>query len=340
MVSLSTRNTNKRGVLATMSNAALVAVAGIGASILVPVLLQSYMFVYNGRELDIAASYSHWRRMAIVLSIVTAAGILTEFFFTRERITEETMEQPEEEVIPAARYREACFRSPYWWMVMLYVLFFLTGQLIKNTSMSFYSRWMFESALWAEDPEQASGALMSALGLIGGLPAALGMFIVWPLANKFGKQRIIVTGLILSLAGGSVAFLGVHDFKIVCAGVALKAIGIVPSQFILLALISDVLDHLEAENGFRSDGFTMSVYSAIMVGLLGLAVGIVSGLLGLAGYDASLVRQPAAVENVLIFAYLGLDLIAFTVSIILLWKMDVEYYIEGGRCRTRKINNK
>ena len=336
MVSLSTRDANKRGILATMSNAALVATAGVGASILVPFFLQSYMFVYDDRELDIAASYSHWRTMAIVLSLITAAGILAEFYFTRERITEETIAQPREEEIPASRHRKACFRSRYWWMVMVYVLFYLMGQLIKNTSMSFYSRWMFESVLWAEDPEKASGALMSALGLIGGLPAALGMFIVWPLANKFGKQRSIVTGLILSLAGGLVAFLGVHNFKIVCAGVALKAIGIVPSQFILLALISDVLDHLEAENGFRSDGFTMSVYSAIMVGLWGLAVGIVSGLLGLTGYDASLVRQPASVENVMVLTYLGLDLIAFTISVILLWRMDVEKYSEEDRRKIRE----
>ena len=336
MVSLSTRDSNKRGLLATTSNAALVAAAGIGASILVPFLLQSYMFVYNGRELDAAASYSHWRVMSIVLSLVTAVGILVEFFFTRERITEETMERSEEETIPTARHREACFRSPYWWMVMLYVLFYLMGQVIKNTSMSFYSRWMFESVLWSADPEKASGALMSALGLIGGLPAVLGMFIVWPLVNKFGKQRSIITGLILSIAGGLVAFFGVHNFKIVCAGVVLKAIGIVPSQFIMLALISDVLDYLEAENGFRSDGFTMSVYSAIMVGLLGLAVGIVSGLLGLAGYDALLVRQPAAVENVLILTYLGLDMIAFTVSVILLWKMDVEKNAKENRRKIRE----
>ena len=341
MVSLSTRDANKRGMLATMSNAALVATAGAGASILVPFFFQSYMFVYDDRELDIAASYSHWRTMSIVLSLITAAGILAEFYFTRERITEEAIARPrKEEKIPAARHREACFRSRYWWMVMLYVLFYLMGQLIKNTSMSFYSRWMFESVLWAEDPERVSGALMSALGLIGGLPAAFGMFIVWPLANKFGKQRSIVTGLLLSLAGGLVAFLGVHNFKIVCAGVALKAIGIVPSQFILLALISDVLDHLEAENGFRSDGFTMSVYSAIMVGLWGLVVGIVSGLLGLAGYDASLVRQPAPVENVMVLTYLGLDLIAFTISVILLWKMDVEKYSEEDRKRIRENNTK
>ena len=81
--------------------------------------------------------------------------------------------------------------------------------------------------------------------------------------------------------------MGVHNFKMVCAGVVLKAVGIIPSQYVMLAVISDVLDHLEAKNGFRSDGFTMSIYGSIMVGLLGLAVGIVSGLLGMTGYECT-----------------------------------------------------
>jgi GPH family glycoside/pentoside/hexuronide:cation symporter len=103
-------------------------------------------------------------------------------------------------------------------------------------------------------------------------------------------------------------------------------IGSIPSQYVMLAVVSDVLDYLEAENGFRSDGFTMSIYGAIRVGLLGLAVGIVSGLLGMTGYDAELVRQPAAAENVLIFAYLMMDMVCFAISIALLWRMDVEKY--------------
>ena len=45
MVALSTRNGNQRGLLATLSNASMVAAAGVGASILVPVLLQPFMFV-------------------------------------------------------------------------------------------------------------------------------------------------------------------------------------------------------------------------------------------------------------------------------------------------------
>ena len=318
MVSLSTRDTDKRGLLATMSNASMVAAAGVGASIVVPILLQSYMFSYNGSTLDVAASYSHWRVLSIVFTLVTVFGIILEYFFTRERITEETMNLPQaSETIPMKTHVGACTRDKYWWMVILYVLFFMMGQLVKNTSMSFYARWMFDSVLTAADPESASGTLMSMLGL------------------KLGKKRAIVIGLIFSVLGGVVAFLGVHNFKIVCAGVVLKAVGIIPSQYVMLAVISDVLDHLEARNGFRSDGFTMSIYGSIMVGLLGLAVGIVSGLLGATGYDASLARQPAAAENVMIFVYLGMDILTFIISVILLWRMDVEKYASQDRQKIR-----
>ena len=341
MVSLSTRDTDKRGLLATMSNASMVAAAGVGASIVVPILLQSYMFSYNGTSLDVEASYAHWRVLSIGFTLITVLGIILEYYFTRERISEETMDlQRTAEDIPMKTHVDACTKDKYWWMVILYVLFFMMGQLVKNTSMSFYARWMFDSVLSAADPESASGAMMSTLGLIGGLPSAVGMVIAWPLANKLGKQRAIVIGLIFSVLGGAVAFMGVHNFKMVCAGVVLKAVGIIPSQYVMLAVISDVLDHLEAKNGFRSDGFTMSIYGSIMVGLLGLAVGIVSGLLGLTGYDATLVKQPVAAENVLIFVYLGMDILTFIVSIFLLWRMDVEKYAEEDHQKIRENQEK
>ena len=341
MVSLSTRDTDKRGLLATMSNASMVAAAGVGASIVVPILLQSYMFSYNGTSLDVQASYAHWRVLSIGFTLITVLGIILEYYFTRERISEETMDlQRTAEDIPMKTHVDACTKDKYWWMVILYVLFFMMGQLVKNTSMSFYARWMFDSVLSAADPESASGAMMSTLGLIGGLPSAVGMVIAWPLANKLGKQRAIVIGLIFSVLGGAVAFMGVHNFKMVCAGVVLKAVGIIPSQYVMLAVISDVLDHLEAKNGFRSDGFTMSIYGSIMVGLLGLAVGIVSGLLGVTGYDATLVKQPVAAENVLIFVYLGMDILTFIVSIFLLWRMDVEKYAAEDQQKIKENQEK
>lgn len=333
MVALSTRNGSQRGLLATLSNASMVAAAGVGASILVPILLQPFMFVTGADgTIDRVASYANWRILGIILAVLTGLGILLEYLFTRERITEEAMNlNLKEEKISTGTHIQACIKEKYWWMVVLFILFFQMGQLVKNTSMSFYVRWMFDSVLASDNPEATSGALMSTLGLIGGLPSAVGMVIAWPLASKLGKKRAIVYGLIFSTIGGLVSFLNVHSFGIVCTGVVLKAVGIIPAQYVMVAVLSDVLDHLEAKNGFRSDGFTMSIYGATMVGLAVLSMGIVNIFLGSMGYDASLTTQPASAQTGMTVVYLCMDMIGFVLSIILLWGMNVEKYLDDDK---------
>ncbi len=350
LVSLSTRDANQRGLLATLSNASTVAAAGVGASILAPILLQPFMFVSGANGLDIAASYRNWRILSVAFALLSAAGIVAEYFYTRERITEESSRlNVKAEKIPMSKHIQACTGDRYWWLVILFILIFQFGQLCKNSSMSFYTRWMFDSVINSPNPENASAAFMSTLGLVGGLPAAVGMFIAWPLANKLGKKRAIVIGLIFALVGGLIAFVNVNSFPVVVSAVVLKGIGIIPAQYVMLALISDILDHLEAKNGFRSDGFTMSLYSSVMVGLSGLGMGIINAMLTFSGYlnvgyavdpeTVSLIenletwtggiiyRQLGGTEAVLAFAYLGVDVISFLISIILLWRMDVEKYV-------------
>lgn len=354
MVSLSTRNANQRGLLATLSNASTVAAAGVGASILVPILLQPFMFVSGANGIDVDASYANWRILSIGLAVLSAAGIIFEYFFTRERITEEAIAlNLKEEKLPLKKHIEACTKDRYWWMVIIFILVFQFGQLCKNSSMSFYSRWMFDNVMNSANPEGTSAAMMSTLGLVGGLPAAVGMVVAWPLANKLGKKRAIVIGLAFATIGGLIGFLNVNSFPIVCTAVVLKGIGIVPAQYVMLALISDILDHLEAKNGFRSDGFTMSLYSSIMVGLGGLGMGIINAMLTFSGYvntgypvdpatvtlieDVSswtgniIYRQMGGTEQVLAFAYLAVDVISFVLSIALLWKLDVEKYGDEDR---------
>lgn len=321
MVSLSTRDSNSRGLLATLSNAAGVAAVGLGASILVPMFLQNILFVETNGSLDRQASYGNWKFVILILCVVTLVGILTEYFFTRERVTEEEVETAHsEQKIPLSQQIKACLSEPYWWMIILYFLLFQLGGLVKNGSMSYYSRWMFEGIT----TEAAAGSAMGMLGLVGGIPTAVGMLVAWPIANKLGKQRAIVLGLIVSVLGGLVSFLDVHNFTIVVIGVVLKGIGSIPAMYVTLALLSDVLDYLEFKNGFRSDGFTMSVYGAIMVGMSGIGNGIINSLLSIAGYDPTLAAQSVAVSNMLVFCYLAAELICYAILIVLLFFLTVE----------------
>ena len=125
MVSLSTRNSESRGLLATLSNAAMVASAGVGASIVVPILLQSFLFVTKEGGIDVDASYSHWRIISIVLCLVSAFGCMLEYYFTRERITEETINlNVKEEKMPLKKQLEGCIHNKYWWIIILYFLIY------------------------------------------------------------------------------------------------------------------------------------------------------------------------------------------------------------------------
>lgn len=325
MVALSTRNSNHRGMLATFSNASGVAAVGIGASILVPVLLQSFLFVETNGVIDAQASYNNWRTVMIALCVITFLGIMLEYFFTRERITEENMKlNIKEEKLPIGQQIQACISNKYWWIIILYFLLFQFGGLVKNGSMSYYCRWMFSGIT----DEAGAGGAMGTLGLIGGLPTAIGMVLAWPIANKLGKQKAVTLGLILSVAGGLVSFLDIHSFPIVCIGVILKGIGSIPAMYVTLALLSDVLDHLEAKNGFRSDGFTMSVYGAIMVGMTGLGNGIINALLTASGYNAAAAVQNEGVQNMLALCYLGIELVCYAAIVILMLFLKVEKHVK------------
>ena len=162
LVALSTRNSNHRGMLATFSNA-----VGVGASILVPILLQSFLFVDHDGVIDTTASYNNWRIVMVVLCVVTFLAILLEYFFTRERITEENVKLSiKEEKLPMSQQIKACVSSEYWWIIILYFLLFQFGGLVKNGSMSYYARWMFDGI----NTEAAAGTAMGTLGLIGNTP--------------------------------------------------------------------------------------------------------------------------------------------------------------------------
>lgn len=324
MVSLSTRNSKQRGLLATFSNASGVAAVGIGASMIVPFFLESWLFpqtsaLVNGELQTITDSqlaFEHWRIFMIVLVCVTFVGILLEYYNTRERITEENIKlNIKEEKISIIKQLKAVTSSKDWWIIILYFFIFQLGGQVKNGSMTFYCQYLFTDTI-------GSGEAMGMLGLIGGIPTAIGMVLAWPIASKLGKSKSMYIGLALSVLGGLVSFINPHDFLIAAIGVVLKGIGSIPAMYVSLALLSDVLDHLEAKNGFRSDGLTMAIYGAIMVGMTGIANSIINSLL------SSINGDLASKQNIAIFCYLGFELICYAVLVVILIFLNVEKNVE------------
>ncbi len=96
MVSLSTRDLSQRGKLSVVANVPAVAANGLVCSILMPAILG---WIKSGEApgLDLGIGQqivqNRWQSVMMIFAIAAFAGCLLEYFFTRERITEEDMDK-------------------------------------------------------------------------------------------------------------------------------------------------------------------------------------------------------------------------------------------------------
>ena len=272
-----------------------------------------------------AAANQKWFVLMIVMIAALVVGCLLEYFFTRERITEESIKNAEskggeEQVakkVTMSQQIKICTKDKYWWMIMIFWFLYQFGGMMKNNAMSFYSQ------------AYTNGVSVSSLiNIVGAVPTALGMVIVWPLAAKFTKAKAISLGGVLAALGASAAFscLAFANNADAVKGVSVaafcvKAIGTAPAMYISLALMANVLDHQEAVHGVRTDGFTMAVYGSIMVAMSGICNGIIVGL-----NNAVDPANKAALQFLNTFLAYGVEGICYVLIAVMFIFMGVERF--------------
>ena len=232
-----------------------------------------------------AQANEKWTILMIVMVVALVVGCLLEYFFTRERITEENIKnaeaaaangekEPEVKKVTMKQQIAICMKDKYWWMLMIFWFLYQFGGMMKNNDMSFFSQAL-----------TGGNTVSSVINTVGAVPTALGMVIVWPLAIKLTKSKTIALGGVVAGLAGAAAFacLAFQGNTTAITGIAvasfcIKALGTAPAMYISIALMANILDHQEAVHGVRTDGFTMAVYGSIMVAMSGLCNGIIVGL--------------------------------------------------------------
>lgn len=314
LVNLSTRDGGKRGLLSTCIMAAQLGAAGLSGmagGILVDLigLLPKYQYgvsadgkalttnilkeaiekaAGSGYEVKTlitpAEANSKWTILMIIMIVCLVIGCLLEYYFTRERITEENVKNSETKAndestakkISMGEQIKICVKDKYWWMIIIFFFLYQFGGQMKNNDMSFYSQAM-----------TGGNALSSLINTVGAIPTALGMAIVWPIAAKLTKSKTITLGCMLAFVGSLISFVTLMPafvdneaaiMTIPVVSFIVKALGTAPAMYISLALLANVLDHQEAIHGKRTDGFTMAVYGSIMVCMAGVCNGIIAGI--------------------------------------------------------------
>lgn len=356
LVNLSTRNSKDRSVLATISNATALAAMGI-TSMIFPFFLR-LLFVYQTENLpsdavpvfaengsidyyvdasgaaiyDGVASYNHWKILILILIVMTVVGAVIEFFFTRERVTEETQGlsgEIKKEALPVKKQAKICFGDRFWIIMIAFFFFYQMGGIIRNISQLYFCQAMFADT--AGNYTVAHGGTMQGiLAIAGSVPTGLGMLITVPLANKIGKAKAVFYGAFLAVFGGILGMLFPENFTLVLISVVVKAMGSIPAMYLSLALLADILEHQEAENGARTDGFTMSFYGAIMAGMTGVATGILNGVLSALDYSSSNISSPA-LRSAMPWMFIGIETLCYAAIFAIFFFMKVEKYSEVDR---------
>ncbi len=319
MVPLSTRNEKQRSLLSSVSGIAGTAASSFG-SIVMPIIVP---FFNNDKTV--------WLIYMSIMAAVSLIFVTLQYYFTRERITEETVKlNIKEEKISLGKQLKALFTNKYWMLIMLFFFIFQFVGTMQNFSMAYYCNYILGT--------YQDGFTQSVLGIVTGIPYAAAVLFVWPLTNKFGIRNSIFYGLIVSAAGCLIAFINPYSWVTVVIGMFLKCLGAAPAAYVIYALIADVLDHVEAKNGFRCDGLSVSVSGIIMSVLQSLCQGIFNGMLNATGYIAPVIdsatgnviasAQNAATNNVFIWCYIGFMMIGYIVCALLILPIDVEKHME------------
>lgn len=335
LVTLSTRNSTDRSLLATISNATALAAMGL-TSMILPFFM-GLLFVDNGNGgidhgIDPLKSYNNWRIFVIALMVITFIGTIIEYYFTRERITEESFSlqqgdgAEQKKAVPLSKQAKVCLKDKYWWIIICFFFLYQLGGMLKNCSQIYYCQSWF-SIDGVNYSAAIGGTFQGTLSIIGAIPTAVGMLLVWPLANKIGKGKSILFGAFISVIGGAIGFIDPSNFTLVTTSFVIKALGSTPAMYISLALMADMLDHEEAVYGIRTDGLTMTVYGAIMAGMTGIANGIINAVLVAAGYNsANIMDKIDNVRQATLWTFIGGETICYACIAILFFFMNVEKF--------------
>lgn len=316
MIPLSTRNTKQRDTLALLTSTGTAMLPGILVNIILPILINQ---IGVGAE-----AQGSWLKVMSILSCLFIPATLLEYYFTKERVTEDAMsaEGDKRQVVSFSAQFKVCIKDPYWVIIMGLTITYQIFNILSTNSIVYYSNWVLGNSV---DSGTANQIIVN---MIGQAPLGIGILILWPLVRKFGKRLVMMFGFGIAATGSLIVLLFPHNMSIVLIGLVIKSIGALP-LYVIDAMLAEALDHIEWQNKFRTDGFSASTRSVIITVAAGIGQSIILGGISLFGYIApnsntQIITQPAAMQNFFTWCFVGVPMIGYAIGSLLMLRFDVE----------------
>ena len=263
--------------------------------------------------------------LMVTLSAAAIPLLLLEYFYTRERITEDVASEvgiDHENKIPLRDQMKALFTNKYY--VLLTIIALVSG-IVDNFKggnvQYFYIKFLLGGA---ENP-----MMYTIYQIATGIPLGIGAIIIYPIAKKTGIRNLTIGGYALVLIGSVIGWLFPSELIPAVIGGLLRNIGWMPNAYIFATLTCFAFDSIEYKSHLRLEGLMgVAIVGAVMSLIYApFAGGFESTILRLGFVDVEGVIPSAEVTQFMTLAFYLFDIILAVTVLILLPFVDVEKHL-------------
>ena len=263
--------------------------------------------------------------LMVTMSIIAIPLLLMEYFYTRERITEDVAVQHDrldEQKIPLRDQMKALFSNKYF--VILTIIATISG-IVDNFKggnvQYFYIKFMLGGT---ENP-----LMYTIYQVVTGVPMGIGAFAIYPLAKKIGIKNLTVAGYALVLVGSIMGWMFPDQMIPALVGGFLRNMGWLPNAYIFATLMCFAYDSVEHKSGLRLEGLLGAavVFAVQQLIYAPFAGGFESSILKLGFVDVEGVIPGVEVTDFMTMSFYLFDSILAATVVILLPFVDVEKHL-------------
>lgn len=263
--------------------------------------------------------------LMVSLSVAAVPLLLLEYFYTRERITEDVACEvglENENSIPLRTQMKALFSNKYF---VLLTIIATVGGIVDNFKggnvQYFYIKYLLGGA---ENP-----LMYTIYQIATGIPLGIGALLIYPIAKKVGIRNLTIGGYSLVLVGSILGWMFPDQLVPAVIGGLLRNIGWMPNAYIFATLTCFAFDSIEYKSKIRLEGLLgVAIITAVQALIYApFAGGFESSILSMGFVDVEGVIPSAEVTRFMTLAFYLFDIILAAVVVILLPFVDVEKHL-------------
>ena len=260
--------------------------------------------------------------LMVTMSIIAIPLLLLEYFYTRERISEDVAIEHDrlDEKKPSLREQMKALLSNRYF-VILFLIATVSG-IVDNFKggnvQYFYIKFMLGGA---ENP-----LMYTIYQVVTGVPLGIGAFAIYPIAKKVGIKNLTVGGYALVLIGSIMGWMFPDQMIPAMVGGFLRNVGWLPNAYIFATLMCFAYDSVEHKSHMRLEGMMgVAVLTALQALIYApFAGGFESTILRMGFVDVEGIMPSVEVTNFMTLSFYLFDAILAVVVLVLLPFVDVE----------------